>query len=103
MVPSGSVHHRRLLRPARATLFVEPGRPALTVLSLCRMEEAYEAAIEQLGGLDNAKPKAVYDLLADEFPVLSVQARRYTWAGMGIAWPATAGATAAPRGARSPG
>ncbi len=39
------------------------------------MEEAYEAALKQLGGLDNAKPKAVYDLLAHEFPVLSVQVR----------------------------
>lgn len=36
------------------------------------MEEAYEAALEQLGGLDAAKPKAVYELLQDEFPQLSV-------------------------------
>ncbi|EFN58253.1 hypothetical protein CHLNCDRAFT_142186 [Chlorella variabilis] len=37
------------------------------------MEEAYEAALEQLGGLEVAKPKTMLDVLQPEFPELTLQ------------------------------
>lgn len=39
------------------------------------MEEAYQAALEKVGGLDAAKPRALLDELQDEFPFLTLQAR----------------------------
>lgn len=37
------------------------------------MEEAYEAALQRVGGQDAAKPKAVHELLALQFPHLTMQ------------------------------
>ena len=41
------------------------------------MEEAYDAAVGQCGGLDAAKPKAVFEAMqaTGEFPDLTLQAR----------------------------
>lgn len=41
-----------------------------------RMEEAYDAAVAQCGGLDAAKPKAVFEAMqaTGEFPDLTLQA-----------------------------
>ncbi|PSC76706.1 exostosin-like glycosyltransferase isoform B [Micractinium conductrix] len=38
-----------------------------------RLEEAYQAAVEQLGGLHAARPKGIHDLLRHEFPEVSLQ------------------------------
>ena len=51
------------------------GRTALCPLPACRMEEAFQQAIERLGGLEAAKPKAILELLAAEFPSLTTLVR----------------------------
>ena len=38
------------------------------------MEEAYLAALESLGGLTEAKPSSVLELLVERFPQLTLQA-----------------------------
>ncbi len=42
---------------------------------LCRMEEAYDAAVAQCGGLEAAKPKGVFEAMqaTGEFPELTLQ------------------------------
>lgn len=42
------------------------------------MEEAYAVALERVGGLDAAKPKAVLECLQDEFPQLTIQVGDHT-------------------------
>lgn len=37
------------------------------------MEEAYEAALARAGGLEVAKPKAVWEGLKDEWPDITLQ------------------------------
>ncbi len=41
----------------------------------CSMEAAYDAALERLGGLEAAKPKALLELLQPDFAFLTIQAR----------------------------
>lgn len=65
-------------------------------LLCCRMERAYVAALDKLGGLEKAKPKAMLELLQRQFPRLTIQAswralaqrcagrcqRRHAWPGV---------------------
>ena len=48
--------------------------PLIPAPYLCSMEEAYLAALESLGGLPEAKPSAVLELLVAAFPQLTLQA-----------------------------
>ena len=41
----------------------------------CRMEEAYEEALQRLGGLAEARPRQVLEELAPEFPQLTSKVR----------------------------
>lgn len=41
------------------------------------MDEAYEEALERVGGLDAAKPRAVLEEMAAEFPTLTAQAIKW--------------------------
>jgi hypothetical protein len=41
------------------------------------MEEAYETALQQVGGLEEAKPKAVLELLQGAHPHLTIQVGRH--------------------------
>ena len=41
----------------------------------CRMEEAYEEALQQLGGLEEAKPRDMLEALVSEFPQLTRKVR----------------------------
>ncbi len=43
----------------------------------CRLEEAYEAAVQQLGGLQAARPKQLLQLLQPEFPDLALQSIKW--------------------------
>lgn len=43
------------------------------------MEEAYLAALDKVGGLEAAKPRAILDELQHEFPHLTLQASGRTW------------------------
>lgn len=42
---------------------------------LCRLQDAYLDALEQCGGLHEARPKALLDMLSPRFPFLTLQAR----------------------------
>ena len=42
---------------------------------MCRMEAAYSAALERVGGLEASKPKALLTLLAPQFPQLTLEVR----------------------------
>ena len=41
----------------------------------CRMEEAFNTALQRAGGLAKAKPKGVHEKLQAEFPELTLQVR----------------------------
>ena len=47
------------------------------------MEEAYLAALDKVGGLEAAKPRAILDELQAEFPHLTLQARALPRRGAG--------------------
>lgn len=44
-------------------------------MTSARLEEAYEAAVVQLGGIYSARPRDIHQALAAEFPELTVQVR----------------------------
>lgn len=60
----------------------------LTLPTFCRMEEAYDAAVVQCGGLEAAKPKGVFEAMAatGEFPDLTLQvsAALANWLGIDV-------------------
>lgn len=46
-------------------------------ICVCRLEEAYEAAVQQLGGLQAARPKQLLQILQPEFPDLALQSIKW--------------------------
>ena len=78
-VPTGA--HCDPLLPSPFRLHTATARPrhqfhrqfAPISTPMCSMEEAYSAALERVGGLEAAKPKALLTLLAPQFPQLTLE------------------------------
>ena len=66
--------HGRPPPPASSGAVPAPNSPPSPLPSLHSMEEAYLAALEKVGGLEAAKPRAILDELQAEFPHLTLQA-----------------------------
>ena len=45
--------------------------PSTDLLCVCRSEAVFLEAMQKLGGLDGAKPKAILQLLAPDYPELT--------------------------------
>lgn len=53
-----------------------PAQPSFAVpLYRCRLQDAYLDALERCGGLHEARPKTLLDMLQPRFPYLTLQAR----------------------------
>ena len=80
---SGGTRRSRAVGVAERS-FAAPSDP-------CRLQEAYLDALERCGGLHEARPKALLDMLQPRFPYLTLQVR-----GRGSGWMGGGGPWATP-------
>ena len=59
--------------PAKAWMTHCPALPCAALPAVCRLEEAYAAAVAAQGGLKAARPRQLLDMLQAEFPEMTLE------------------------------